>query len=609
MEKKQKTDIGAMVMGAHYLEALDVESRASESLSDMERKDFLFQIASLNRTIENLNRTITTLYETIDLMKKQHEEDRVALVKLQDTIDKNTVLISELRKELKKKEERLARDNGETYGPKSHKGKPIKDKSSSSASREEEKDGYDGSPQDDTLVDTEQSSASSDSPSESTSDTPDAVAGHHSGPRGNKYNLMDADEVEFLECLRDCIPEGWSVVGEKTVDEYHRESRVICTRFQVLILEDQFGKRHDFYMPVKADDDRVPYGNVVTGTHGTPEYIASLATDRYQMHLPVSRQMIRIANEKMSMCEQTVTNWLEKSAELLQNLLPSLKKLLLKAKSILHIDETWCRVKIKSKNIPNGKYFKKYVWVLVNKLTGIVYFLYDNDESDSRGTRPISSFLNSFKGGIQTDAYVVYKFFTGQSDENNHALCWAHVRSKFFQAAKYVNDDNAEWFVRRIGELYAIELKCREDHLDAEQIKTRRESADVTDILSEMYQRAIWLQNNPNLHYGNLMNTALNYMVNNWEKLQNYRHDGRYDIDNLEAERQIRPFTVGRSNSKFFGAESGVKRACIYYTIISTLKECKLSVLDTLTYLIRELDNGNKDYDGLVSRVFVPQTI
>lgn len=36
---------------------------------------------------------------------------------------------------------------------------------------------------------------------------------------------------------------------------------------------------------------------------------------------------------------------------------------------------------------------------------------------------------------------------------------------------------------------------------------------------------------------------------------------------------------------------------------------CKLSVLDTLTYLIRELDNGNKDYDGIVSRVFIPVTI
>lgn len=60
------------------------------------------------------------------------------------------------------------------------------------------------------------------------------------------------------------------------------------------------------------------------------------------------------------------------------------------------------------------------------------------------------------------------------------------------------------------------------------------------------------------------MNTSLNYMVNNWEKLQNFRHDGRFDIDYLEAERQIRPFTGGKSNSKFFGAESGVKRAYIY---------------------------------------------
>ena len=84
----------------------------------MERQDFLFQIASLNRTIDNLNRTITTLHETIDLMKKQHEEDRVSLVKFQDTIDKNTALISGLRKELKKKEERLERDKGETYGSK-----------------------------------------------------------------------------------------------------------------------------------------------------------------------------------------------------------------------------------------------------------------------------------------------------------------------------------------------------------------------------------------------------------------------------------------------------------------------------------------------------------
>lgn len=347
--------------------------------------------------------------------------------------------------------------------------------------------------------------------------------------------------------------------------------------------------------------------NVVPGTHGTPEYIAGMADDRYQIHVPVKRQMIRINNEKMNMAEQTVTNWLSKAAGLLEKLLPSIRKALLKAKDILHIDETWCRVRIRSKYIPNGKYFKKYVWVLVNKPRGIVYFLYDNDEDDSRGTRPISTFLDGYTGGIQTDAFVVYKFFTKECKQNSHALCWAHVRSKFYQAAKYAKDGDAEWMVDKIAYLYKVELECKEKHLDAEGIKKRREAADVTRNLSEIYQRADKLMKDEDAHYGDMMEKALNYMMNNWEELQTYRHDGRYDIDNLEAERQIRPFTVGRSNSKSFGAETGVQRACTYYTIISSLKECGMPVLDTLSYLIRELMNGNEDYDGLVSKVLVPK--
>ena len=49
-------------------------------------------------------------------------------------------------------------------------------------------------------------------------------------------------------------------------------------------------------------------------------------------------------------------------------------------KSILHIDEIWCRVRIKFKGdgTKPGQYFKKYVWALVNKFVGVLCFLYDN---------------------------------------------------------------------------------------------------------------------------------------------------------------------------------------------------------------------------------------
>lgn len=47
---------------------------------------------------------------------------------------------------------------------------------------------------------------------------------------------------------------------------------------------------------------------------------------------------------------------------------------------------------------------------------------------------------------------------------------------------------------------------------------------------------------------------------------------GRYDIDNTEAERKIRPLTIGRKNMLFFGSEGGVEVTTTYYTLIETCK-------------------------------------
>lgn len=44
------------------------------------------------------------------------------------------------------------------------------------------------------------------------------------------------------------------------------------------------------------------------------------------------------------------------------------------------------------------------------------------------------------------------------------------------------------------------------------------------------------------------METALTYMLNGWDDLLKYRR-GDYTIDNMVAERAIRPFTVSRKNS------------------------------------------------------------
>ena len=112
-------------------------------------------------------------------------------------------------------------------------------------------------------------------------------------------------------------------------------------------------------------------------------------------------------------------------------------------KSILNIDETWTKVRIKFKGDKTklGRYFKKYVWVLVNKAKQITCFFYGNDENNSRGKRPIQTFLGDFLGTIQSDGYVVYKELTKDNPANEHLMCWAYVRNKFetvFKACKDV---------------------------------------------------------------------------------------------------------------------------------------------------------------------------
>lgn len=589
--QKELTDIDRMIMESHYLNALEVESRAETPLSEMERQDFLNLLQSKDETIAQFKSLISSLEKALDA----------------DAVERKTLLeqIAKLTAEVAKLNDYNQRHNKFSFGKKSLKSSSKPD---TKPSREEEKDHYDGTPG---------SVSSSSSNSSVPAQTPDGIdlskvsskpLDKKRGPRG-PYTTMDAAKVEILESRTDLIPAGMRIVGFKDEDEFTRESYVKCTRYRLVVLEDEFGVRHEMYIPKDGNDSRRPKANVIDGTHCTPEFLASLAMDRFQLHLPVYREAIRLTNEKMSVCQQTVSNWLGKGSVLLQNLLPCLKQLLLKAKSVLNIDESWCRVRIVSDEFQNGKYFKKYVWVVVNKINKLVYFLYDNDTDDSRGTLPIANFLEGFIGGIQTDAYAGYRFFVKLNPENEHILCWCHVRAKFKLAFDISKDKDAGWFVEQIGRLYAIELENRLLNRTDEQIRERRNRIDVTEILNKLLDRANRMLKDKRIHFGEMMNTALNYMINGWEKLLNYRHDGRYDIDNLEAERKIRPLTIGRKNTLFFGSEEGVEVAMTYYTLIETAKLNDLSPLDYLTHVFRQLMEGNKDYESLLPGKLALQTI
>ena len=92
---------------------------------------------------------------------------------------------------------------------------------------------------------------------------------------------------------------------------------------------------------------------------------------------------------------------------------------------------------------------------------------------------------------------------------------------------------------------------------------------------------------------------AMQYMKNGWKDLIRYRDDGNYDIDNLVAERAIRPFTVHRKNAQSFGSEDGVQGTCLFFTLCETCKNFGINFKEYVAYAAKELINGDTDYESL----------
>ena len=588
--KKKHADIDWMVMESHYLESLERES--SPLLSDMERQDYIDQINDLKATNKRLLDMIDTLKQTLDTVSASNRRNEELVRKLTDQVEL-------LQKMIKNLEDRNNRHNKHAFGKSSlKKNKRVEEKKS----REEDKEDYDGNHD---ALNHEEKSA------DDQIDQTKVKSEHLDGERAKRenYTKMNAAKVTSLLCDTTNIPEGMRLIGFKEINEFDKVSYIECVSYQVAILEDEFGVRHEYFVPADAEKaaGRRPHLNTMPGTHGTPEFIADLAADIYQMHTPNYREGIRMEMDKFTCSDNTRMNWLKKGAKMLKPLVELLKAKLLKVGSFLNIDETWSRIRIKIKGDGTklGHYYKKYIWILINKIEQVAYFLYDNDENDSRGYRPISSFLSGFKGTVASDAYVVYKQLCLEHPDIEHCLCWAHVRAKFQYALEISKEEDAEWYRNLIDYLYLVESEIILNRLTPDKVKERRERKDVTDTLTSLYTHAKKALRQKGKKYSDLMLQALNYMLNSWDELQTYRKDGRYTIDNLPAERAIRPFTVGRKNSLHYSSEEGVEMAMTYLTIIETAKMWGLQVKEYLTYVWREVMSGNTDYESMTPEVVI----
>jgi len=203
------------------------------------------------------------------------------------------------------------------------------------------------------------------------------------------------------------------------------------------------------------------------------------------------------------------------------------------------------------------------------------------------------------QGYIQTDGYCGYNAL-GNTPGIIHLGCWVHVRRKFVEAVKAMKKGTkgkkgyAECVLAHISELYNIEKAANKRELsfkDRQKLRNREAKPVLTRIKALLDEAA-----NRTPPRG-LLGKAVNYALNQWERLERYTEDGRLRPDNNLVENAIRPFVVGRKNWLFAGSPSGAMASATIYSLIETAKANDLEPYRYLRYLFEKLPAAQSEQD------------
>ena len=195
-----------------------------------------------------------------------------------------------------------------------------------------------------------------------------------------------------------------------------------------------------------------------------------------------------------------------------------------------------------------------------------------------RGRDGPKEFLGQFEGILQTDGYVAYDHVGGP--KMVHAVCWAHSRRKFFEAAKLnPSDADATRIVRLIDELFGIDAQAREQNLDhAARHALRLERAKP---LLEVIRGEVEAARDVSLP-SSALGKAANYTLSLWGKLIRFLEYPELELSNNLAENSMRPVALGRKNWIHVGSQQAGPKVAAILSIVESCRRLKIPIREYL---------------------------
>jgi transposase len=299
--------------------------------------------------------------------------------------------------------------------------------------------------------------------------------------------------------------------------------------------------------------------------------LAGLLGDKFLYHLPLYRQPQRLHQAGIRLSRGTLTQWVQRAAELVEPIYYALLSSILQS-HVLTRDET----PLKAGRVSKGKLHKGYFWPLYG----------DKDEvalpfAASRAHAVVREALGQFCGVLLTDGYIVYRLFAQTVQGLVQAQGWSHTRRQFVDIAG-VEPRLVATALDHIEGFYREEAEIRKRGLVGEAKLAYR--GEYTKPLVEAF--FAWLKQTVTTEIllpTNPFGQAAEYALKREAALKVFLTDPDIPIDTNHLEREIRPSAVGRKNWMFCWTEVGARHAGIIYSLLSS---CRLQGVDPYVSLV-----------------------
>jgi transposase len=387
----------------------------------------------------------------------------------------------------------------------------------------------------------------------------------------------DIVTLELPESDRGCPCCGKRMVecGEKATEQL----TVIPAQFRVTrrIRKKYVCSACDKFVEAPAPKSMMP-----GASYGSPEFLAYVASLKYQLALPFYRQQTMFELAGLPFKRGTLANLMNTCAFRLSPFLQLFKDELLE-QGIIHADETTIQVLKEPDRKPQTK---SYLWLYRSAASAarqVVLFDYKQTRS---GAHP-RFFLEGFKGYLHVDGYSGYN-----NIENTVRVgCMAHLRRKFTDTTKVIPEGHVDYsFAQQalnvIGELYGIEEKLKKQPPEIVFDTRQRESRPILLRIKK------WLDEmRPIVTPRTALGKAVIYAVEQWPTMLRYIDDGDLDIDNNISEREIKQVVIGRKNWLFSDSVDGASTNAAMYSLVQTAKANGLDPSAYLRHLFATLPN------------------